>query len=88
MPGVRLDTHAHDGEGEWGMTGRASAQPAPGATLIAAIQVLSSGVAVTTGGTQGKVELNVFRPILISTCLHSPTRAIIVPNSPAPCAPT
>jgi hypothetical protein len=34
MPGVRLDTYAHDGETELGMTRWASAQPAPGAMPV------------------------------------------------------
>jgi fumarate hydratase class II len=39
--------------------------------LMVAIQVIASDVAVTMGGAEGNFELNAFRPILISNCLHS-----------------
>ena len=60
--------------------------------LVAAVEVLSSGVAVTTGGTQSNFELNAFRPILVRTRLRSaPNMAGMCnhfPNSSARWAPT
>ncbi len=41
------------------------------ATLMVAIQVIASDVAVTMGGNEGNFELNAFRPILIDNYLHS-----------------
>jgi fumarate hydratase class II len=41
------------------------------AMLMVAIQVIASDVAVTMGGAEGNFELNAFRPILISSYLHS-----------------
>jgi fumarate hydratase class II len=41
------------------------------AMLMVAIQVIASDVAVTIGGAEGNLELNAFRPILISNYLHS-----------------
>ena len=41
------------------------------AMLMVAIQVIASDVAVTMGGAEGNLELNTFRPILISNYLHS-----------------
>jgi fumarate hydratase, class II len=41
------------------------------AMLMVAIQVIASDVAVTMGGAEGNLELNAFRPILISNYLHS-----------------
>ena len=41
------------------------------ATLMVAIQVIASDVAVTMGGAEGNFELNAFRPIVISNYLHS-----------------
>jgi fumarate hydratase class II len=39
--------------------------------VAAAIQVIASDVAVSMGGAEGNFELNAFRPILISSYLHS-----------------
>jgi fumarate hydratase class II len=41
------------------------------AMLMVAIQVIASDLAVTMGGAEGNFELNAFRPILISSYLHS-----------------
>jgi fumarate hydratase class II len=41
------------------------------AMLMVAIQVIASDVAITMGGAEGNFELNTFRPILISSYLHS-----------------
>jgi fumarate hydratase class II len=41
------------------------------AMLMVAIQIISSDVAVTMGGSEGNFELNAFRPILINNYLHS-----------------
>ena len=41
------------------------------AMLMVCIQVISSDVAVTMGGSEGNFELNAFRPILINNYLHS-----------------
>jgi fumarate hydratase class II len=41
------------------------------ATLMVAIQIIASDVAVTMGGAEGNFELNAFRPILINNYLHS-----------------
>jgi fumarate hydratase class II len=41
------------------------------AMLMVAIQVMASDVAVSMGGAEGNFELNAFRPILISSYLHS-----------------
>jgi fumarate hydratase class II len=59
--------------------------------LMAAVEVLSSSVAVITGGAQGNFELNAC-PILVSTRLRSaPNMAGMcnhLPNSSARWAPT
>jgi fumarate hydratase class II len=41
------------------------------AMLMVCIQIISSDVAMTMGGTEGNFELNAFRPILINNYLHS-----------------
>jgi fumarate hydratase class II len=41
------------------------------AMLMVCIQIISSDVAVTMGGSEGNFELNAFRPILINNYLHS-----------------
>jgi fumarate hydratase class II len=41
------------------------------AMLMVAIQVIGSDVAVTMAGAEGNFELNTFRPIVISSYLHS-----------------
>jgi fumarate hydratase, class II len=41
------------------------------AMLMVAIQVIASDVAVSMGGAEGNFELNAFRPVLISSYLHS-----------------
>jgi fumarate hydratase class II len=41
------------------------------AMLMVAIEVIASDVAVTMGGAEGNLELNAFRPVLISNYLHS-----------------
>jgi fumarate hydratase class II len=41
------------------------------AMLMVAIEVIASDVAVSMGGAEGNLELNAFRPILISNYLHS-----------------
>ena len=41
------------------------------AMLMVAVQIISSDVAVTIGGSEGNFELNAFRPILINNYLHS-----------------
>jgi fumarate hydratase, class II len=41
------------------------------AMLMVCIQVISSDVAMTMGGSEGNFELNAFRPILINNYLHS-----------------
>ena len=41
------------------------------AMLMICIQIISSDVAVTMGGSEGNFELNAFRPILINNYLHS-----------------
>jgi fumarate hydratase, class II len=41
------------------------------AMLMVCIQIISSDVAVTFGGSEGNFELNAFRPILINNYLHS-----------------
>jgi fumarate hydratase class II len=48
-----------------------STRPKAEAMLMVVIQVIASDVAVTMGGAEGNVELNAFRPILISNYLHS-----------------
>ena len=53
------------------------------AMLMVAIEIIASDVAVSMGSAEGNVELNAFRPILISDYLHL---ALIVagmwPSSP------
>jgi len=41
------------------------------AMLMVTIQVIASDLAVTMGGAEGNFELNAFRPVLISSYLHS-----------------
>jgi fumarate hydratase class II len=41
------------------------------AMLMVCIQIISSDVAVTMGGSEGNFELNAFRPIIINNYLHS-----------------
>jgi fumarate hydratase, class II len=41
------------------------------AMLMVCIQIISSDVAMTMGGSEGNFELNAFRPILINNYLHS-----------------
>jgi len=41
------------------------------AMLMVAIQVFANDLAVTMGGSEGNFELNAFRPVLISSYLHS-----------------
>jgi fumarate hydratase, class II len=41
------------------------------AMLMVAIQVIASDLAITMGGAEGNFELNAFRPVLISSYLHS-----------------
>jgi fumarate hydratase, class II len=41
------------------------------AMLMVAIQIIASDTAVTMGGAEGNLELNAFRPILISNYMHS-----------------
>jgi fumarate hydratase, class II len=41
------------------------------AMLMVCIEIIASDVAVTMGGAEGNLELNAFRPVLISNYLHS-----------------